>query len=126
MKQAGYTAAVLAILFVFAACSAPKQGVEGWPENTFTAQIAEPEFGKVAYVYDFSQTNQYGIVLSDITTDQEESYIESLKAMGYEYTQTSHTQIPGEISLYKDSVSVRLSCSEGSMMITVDTNGVSP
>lgn len=96
--------------------------VTQWPENVFTAQIAEPETGEIAYVYDYSESGRYCIVMRDMSEEAASAYIRELQELGYSELASEGNHVSVGTMLHQDNVYVSIAHSGTmlSMVITIE------
>ncbi|MGI6028104.1 MAG: DUF6591 domain-containing protein [Candidatus Heteroscillospira sp.] len=96
--------------------------VSEWPENDYTALIPQPESGEMDYVLDISDAGRYAVVLKNISMENSEEYVESLKAQGFSELASERNQVSVGLMLKKDGTCLSVSYSDKilGILITVE------
>lgn len=90
-----------------------------WPENEYTGQIPQPEYGVLDYVCDYSDTGRYMVVLTDITQEESGAYVEVLKERGFTEIHSEGNQVSVGTMLQKDSVVLSIAYSDNLFNILI-------
>lgn len=96
--------------------------VTEWQENNYTAMVPKPQYGEMDFVYDFSEDGRYGVFLKNITKEESEKYLATLKEDGFTEQFAEGNAVSVGTLLRKDGVVLIVAYSEGilGMLITLE------
>lgn len=95
-----------------------------WPENAYTARIPKPEYGTLEYICDDSDTGRYMLVLTDITKEQSNRYVDELKEQGYTEIHAEGNEVSVGTMLQKDNAILSIAYSDNifDIVITIESD----
>ena len=85
---------------------------EQWPENEYTKQIPQPEYGEVEYINDWSDEGRFGLWLDNIEREEADQEVDELKQYG-----------DGEISQEGNFVSVGVMLQKEDIYLSIAYSG---
>ncbi len=95
-----------------------------WSENEYTELIPKPEYGTMDYVCDYSDTGRYMLVLTDITKEQSDNYVDELKKQGYTEIHSKGNEVSVGTMLQKDNSILSIAFSDDifNILITIEND----
>lgn len=92
---------------------------DGWPENVFTAQIPEPQSGKLQSVRDFSESGRYELTVSGLSAEERDAWLEALAAAGYREAAAAEESASAGFLLEREGVTLSIAVSGETVTVLI-------
>ena len=118
-------------LVLLCGCSVPSknQPVSGeivyvspdfWPEDRIVSDLPRPD-GETYWVLDESHIGRYSMTFTDVTEEESEAYIDTLKKEGFREYSSEGNEGSGGLILFRDGMYLSVAYSDGTLGFTAVT-----
>lgn len=135
--------AVLLMVSLFAGCAAEQDDADEfskatwdladakpeylteWPDNVFTEKIPRPRGGTIDYVLDYTDSGRYAIFVKEISSEESDQYVKTLKSNGYSEMHSDANGVSVGIMLKSKDAYLSVSYADGVLGILMTLRGPS-
>ena len=113
---------LLAVCLMLTACGEKNYEtgkIDKWPKNEYTEKVPKPEHGKPSEMIIDENMGYCSVILTDITREESEEYVEALKEEGFEELEGLNDLAALGIPMKKDNVYLNIALSGETLGINV-------